>query len=64
MTKSFQAHITTIYGKSKDGKARKDHVIQTFWYKFKICNFSLSATINFIEGRDYFFMISSTEDDF
>jgi hypothetical protein len=25
-------HVTT-YGKGKDGKARKDHVIQTFWYE-------------------------------
>ena len=32
-TSLYYSHLTTIWDKSKDGKARKDHVIQTFWYK-------------------------------
>lgn len=34
--------------KSKDGKGRKDHVIQTFWYKSKltIVHYLLLSTLN------------------
>jgi hypothetical protein len=28
----YYLHVTNC-SRSKDGKARKDHVIQTFWYK-------------------------------
>jgi hypothetical protein len=32
-TSLYYSLVTTIYDKSKDGKARKDHMIQTFWYE-------------------------------
>ena len=41
--------LITNCSKSKDGKSRKDHVIQTFWYKFKpiiVHCLLLSASLN------------------
>jgi hypothetical protein len=32
-TSLYYSHLTIVCDKSKDGKARKDHVIQTFWYE-------------------------------
>jgi hypothetical protein len=36
---SFYYSCVTIYDKSKDGKASKDHVNQTFWYESESRNF-------------------------
>jgi hypothetical protein len=45
-------HLTTC-GRRKDGKARKDHVIQTFWYesKFRIFHYLLPLSTSFEEER-------------
>lgn len=32
-TSLYYSHLTIICNKSKDGKDRKDHMIQTFWYE-------------------------------
>ena len=48
----------TTWDKSKDGKDRKDHVVQNFWYKSKISR----SAIKFFPGA-HLFMIS-TKDDF
>ena len=51
----YYSHLTIICDTSKDGKARKDHVIQTFWYesesKSRVFHYLLLPSSTLFDGE-------------
>ena len=54
-TSLYYSYLTIICGKSKDGKAGKDHVIQTFWYesesKSRVFHYLLLPSSTLFDGE-------------